>query len=253
MSNFGGNPYGPSMLPERLAGVGVVSRGDGRGVRVGGEVDGSAAKAGRSPFTDAWPVADSGYFGFTKLTVPAGTAFGTLPIAVYPLLNIDVASVFGQEMALFGWDFDAAPTDSTRVAPDVAWGSATGEGACVVIGRDLDLPAAGTWGGRAFPIAGVGLASGAAAQFSAGVGGAIKSVLRFPPGTYADTVPTRIPRFRKVSPYTYRFPQGSRLCVALCVRASQVENSGGSAIDLYGFCEGNLHLGRTANIDNWSV
>ncbi len=197
----------------------------------------------RSEFIDRFPGLDFAPAWFTKIgvanpTIDAGSS------AWYKIQSYNVPDDFAQMVGLLGFDVQMLATDSAGAGDEgaidgLAWGTARGHGAAIVIGTNLpgELQA---WSSGPADIPGVET-TGAATLCSERPARHIAAIT-FPPGKLNDATPPKLFKERSFKPYIYRFAQGQSLDVSLVVRRSTITAKTGS---LYGGCVVNFDLGLT--------
>lgn len=171
-------------------------------------------------------------------TIAAGSS------AWFKFGSLRVPSHFGQMVGLVGFNITLLPTDPDGAgdegeASPIAWGTARGHGAAIVIG--IDLPGAfQTWSSGPANIPGVE-PSGLSVLSDERPPEYI-DIYSFPPGKLNDTTPPKLYKERSFKPYIHRFAQGERLDVALVVRRAQITGKTGK---IWGGVTVNFDLGLT--------
>lgn len=197
-------------------------------------VSGSNAREAqaRSPLIDILPTfREPISASFKEVAVPLGTDCSAAA-AWFPLIDIDVADAFGQEVMLFSIDVDQLSPDVAGDAGNVylPWGDdspsvtsqGTGNGAYIVCGTNLPITGVeyGVWKTATCNLAGMN---------SSGVPLLVQSdraqyilARPFPTGQYGATSQVRRTITKSWAPYGYRFPLGSRIQAALVIQGSKI-------------------------------
>lgn len=131
----------------------------------------------------------------------------------------------GQQFGLFGVSWSACSPDvAGSLGVFAAWGNSDGSGAAVIVGRDIQAPAPGTWGIRPIELASFGAAGTAALTVNSRTNRVWTGY--FPDGQYLGTTLGNTMRrttiHKHFSPQIVRIPDGSRLQAALVMTGAQV-------------------------------
>lgn len=198
----------------------------------------------RSPFADKLPTFEEPLFAeFETIPVAAGINCSTAA-AWYPLLDVDVEQVYGQDVSIFSIDVDrcAADVDGDALNNYLPWGSAAGGAAAIVVGTSLPIAGATDWVCAPCNLAGINQTG---APDSMGGRSPYLLARRFPGGKFTDAAPVRSVITKSWAPFVYRCPRGSRIQAALVVRGDQIVAPGASYIRGAGSVQ--IWVGLTAN------
>lgn len=169
-------------------------------------------------------------YGATQFAIPAGSVtIASGESAWYTLARVIVGEDI-PECALVGVEYATLPTDSTGngygsglgldgSTTAIAWGTAYGNTAAIVVGESLGLAAAGSWTSRRCNLIGIE-ASGAGLAVSGGESYIDHS--RFPPGKMADVTPGRIIERVRWLPVAHRLTEGMLIDLAVVFRSTDV-------------------------------
>lgn len=184
---------------------------------------------------------------FSRISVPATwTADGKS--AWYPLIykrfTPDNAGA-GLGLFMVSWDLFAPDASGLGGTNSLAWGTADGRAAGIVIAKNPQIDAAGVWTPHPALVAGIESDTNYET-----VDGMYIHDITLPPGRFTDTTP---PRDRGFIPYGWtatRFGPGDKLVAALVIRGSVIENSSGTKW-LYGKGVVRCHLCDPSRINSY--
>lgn len=188
--------------------------------------------AGSSPLTAIFPSQESRHAYFVSvagaaLTVAAGESawfilrrirFGDFGNSTTPP-DYPQAALVGLSAEL--WGTNPAAADPYGTGTSRAWGDVRGDGAAIVVARDLPFDDQ-TWASYPAYIPGIDLAGTGGTVNPARSSADYIRVLRFAPGTIADATPAVRPYNFRFPPMLYRFPQGT-LDIALVIGSAYIQ------------------------------
>ncbi len=187
--------------------------------------------AGTSPLTAVFPGEESLHAYFTSiagaaLTVTTGqSAWFILRRIRFGDFNTPTTPPDFPQAALVGiaaelWGTNPAAADTYGTGNSKAWGDVRGDGAAIVIARDLPFEEQ-TWTSHPGFLPGVETSGNGLINPLRASTNYIR-VLRFAPGTIADSTPAVRPYSYRFLPALYRFPVGT-LDIAIVLRSSSIQ------------------------------
>lgn len=186
--------------------------------------------AGSSPLTSVFPGQETkrAYFvsvAGAALTVPSGQSAWFILRRIRfgdgaggAIADMPQAALVGITAELWGTNPAAADTYGTGTSR--AWGDVRGDGAAIVVARDLPFEDQ-TWSAWPAFIPGMETTGNSLINPARAAPDYIR-VLRFAPGTIADSTPAVRPYNIRFLPALYRFPTGT-LDIALVIRGSAIQ------------------------------
>lgn len=193
--------------------------------------------------------------GFTRISTGAGITIPAGLSAFFPLIRMTVGDQQDQELAVFGITIEQTSPDvlgaggGTGGAANVlAWGTKHGEGAGIVIGRELPTQA-GAWSFG--PCTVPGIEDTGNGLLTRDAQGAEIFSLTFPPGNYNDAIPYKRIYSPPLSPYVIRLGANRRVEAALVVKGSTISAQVNK--NIMGFASVQLHLGLPVVYDRLRV
>lgn len=191
--------------------------------------------------------------GITKIPIAANSVCPAGSAAWFPLLNMDIGQRFGGEALLISGEFDQAPADvlaagagSGGAGSGKGWGDPHGEGAFIVVGKNLPVygrPGVdGQWSYQPFGFPGLDSSVTQAQDENAAI-----AMIGFPPGNYNDALP-----YVRVLPMVLpgngvRLSYNDRLCAALVIPKTSYD-TGGAIQNIYGRMFVTLRLVRVVKV-----
>ena len=210
----------------------------------------------RSSITDVYAGITMPGAWFAEIDWPGGIAAAADESFWFTLRRIQVGegSDSRPPFGFTGATMQLGPTDNTaaRVPSSGtarAWGSADGEGAAIVIGRNLGLSLG--WSVRRY--AGPGLELGASAPFLLSGPNPPEYIIsqHFPPGAYGGASIPRLEVRERFLPTCIRMAQSDVLTVSLVLRRANL--SGIAAGKLCGFARVDLHAMELDQSREWTT
>lgn len=203
---------------------------------------------GRSMLTDLFPTFSVVTCGFEQLTIPAAPGINAGESGWYGLAELRVGADIDQDCYLDWISVEVCPTESAAAGGNAQWGTTSGTGAAIVVGQDLPM-VLDAWSSAACYVPGVESAA-AGNMIAAGVS-PYAAWFTFPTGEYSDTAPNKPYKPMPMGKVATRFREGSRFCVALVVRGSQI--TAGANKTLRGHVAVYVRLGRTQTTQGFNL
>lgn len=205
-------------------------------------------QGGRTPFADLLPTFQPVSGWFTAITV-AAPAIAAGNSAWYGLRRVKVQTNNDQELLINGIEAEALPADvdGTGGSGSMAWGSASGLRAALVVGVDLPIQP-GAWTSAPAAIAGIET-SGTYLNSSQVEDSRIIWFASLPTGKFTDTAPQKWHIVKSWGAFTKRVTAGRSLDIALVVNRTAVNGLSGT---IYGFGSVTVSAGLTETQDAFS-